>query len=292
MSDRHGGAVVVGIDGSDSAREATRWAAAEAVRRGARLRLVAAVAWTSFRPIGVPALGQEYQREIVEREAGDTLSAATRVARDVAPDLQVEAEVRGGEPPVVLQEESERAALLVLGSRGRGGFRSMLLGSVAITAAAHASCPVVVVRGTPATGPVVAGLADAGDDDGVLDLAFEHAAGTAAPLTAVHAVSTAVLDPFLVPLLDWNALRADEERRLADRVAAWSAKYPGVEVTTTVVMDGAARELVARSHEAGLVVVGSRGRGVVGGPLLGSVSQAVLHHAVCPVAIVRPEVAR
>ena len=76
---------------------------------------------------------------------------------------------------------------------------------------------------------------------------------------------------------------------VVSRTVTVTGKFPGVAVDTVVVMDGAARELVSRSDAAGLVVVGSRGRGTVTGPLLGSVSQAVLHHAACPVAVVRPE---
>ncbi|MFR9802428.1 universal stress protein [Pseudonocardia sp. RS010] len=291
MTEQLAGAVVVGVDGSDSALDATRWAAAEAARRGAPLRLVAAVAWTIFRPIGLPALGQEYQRQVVERAAGEHLEAAAAVAREIAPGLEIEQKVAGGEPPVVLRGESERAALVVLGTRGRGGFAGLLLGSVAIGVAAHAGCPVVVVRGAPPAveGPVLVGLDRHGDDETALGFAFEEAARRGAPLVAVHALSGAVLDPFLVPLLDWAVVRADEEKALRERLAGWTTKYPGVEVTTVVVVDGAARELVARSAGAALVVVGSRGRGPVGGPLLGSVSQAVLHHAACPVAVVRPE---
>jgi len=292
MTDRWGEAVVVGVDGSESALAAVRWAAREASRRHAPLRLVAAVGWTSFRPIGVPALGQEYQRQQLERQAGEHLAEAAAIVGEAAAGVQVQQQVRGGEPPVVLRAESERAALVVLGTRGRGGFGALLLGSVAISVAAHAACPVVVVRGPApsADGPVVVGLDALGvGDDAVLGVAFEEASRRGVPLTVVHAVNQAVLDPLLVPMIDWAALRTEEEQRLRDRIAPWITKFPSVEVGPVVVLDGAGRELVARSGGASLVVVGSRGRGVIGGPLLGSVSQAVLHHADCPVAVVRPE---
>jgi nucleotide-binding universal stress UspA family protein len=300
MTEQLGAVVVAGVDGSDAALEATRWAAAEAVRRAARLRLVAAVGWTTFRPVGLPALGQEYQRQAGARAAEEHLEAAAEAARARAPGLEIEREVRGGEAPVVLRTESERAALVVVGTRGRGGFTGLLLGSVAIAVATTAACPVVVVRGTSApTGPVVVGV-DGGDgedadegggseNDAALGLAFEEAARRSVPLVAVHAWSEAVLDPFLVPLLDRSAVQAEQEKALERRLAGWSVKYPGVEVRAVSVVDGAARELVARSAGAGLLVVGSRGRGPVTGALLGSVSQAVLHHAACPVVVVRPE---
>jgi nucleotide-binding universal stress UspA family protein len=277
----------------DSALDAARWAAAEAARRGCGLRLVAAVASTLFRPIGVPQLGQEYQRRVWERAAEEHLTAAVATAREVAPTVDVQREVRGGEAPIVLRSESERAALMVLGSRGRGGFTGLLLGSVAISAAAHADCPVVVVRRAPVPdGPVVVGIdGRGGQDEPAIVFAFEEAALRGVPLVAVHTWSGPVLDPFLVPTLDPKAVLAEEEQLLDERTAAWRGKYANVEVRLGVAFDGAARELVDRSQEAGLVVVGSRGLGPARGLTLGSVSQAVLHHAACPVAVVRPETA-
>lgn len=293
MTSDRGRPVVVGVDGSDSALEATRWAAAEAARRGCGLRLVAAVAHTMFRPIGVPQLGQEYQRQVWERAAEEHLAAAVAALQDVAAGVDVQQEVRGGEARMVLHSESERAALVVLGSRGRGGFTGLLLGSVAISVAAGAACPVVVVRGTRAPdGPVVVGVdGRAAADEPALLLAFEEAASRGVPLVAVHTWSGAVLDPFLVPTLDPKAVLVEEEQLLDERIAPWRGKYPGVEVRLAVAFDGAARELVTHSEGAGLVVVGSRGLGTFAGLTMGSVSQAVLHHAACPVAVVRPDTA-
>ncbi|GAA2896068.1 universal stress protein [Pseudonocardia halophobica] len=293
MTNQLGGAVVAGVDGSDSALDATRWAAADAARRGTRLRLVAAVGWTTFQPAGLPALGQEYQRQVTARAAEEHLEAAVAAAREVAPGVEIEREVRGGEAPVVLRTESERAALVVVGTRGRGGFSGLLLGSVAVAVATHAECPVVVVRGTSAPdGPIVVGVDGSdggGENEAALGVAFEEASRRSVPLVAVHAWSEAVLDPFLVPLLDRTVVQAEQEKALEGRLAGWTAKYTGVDVRAVIVVDGAARELVDRSTGAALVVVGSRGRGTVAGALLGSVSQAVLHHAASPVAVVRPE---
>ena len=289
MDTMHGGAVVVGVDGSDRALEAVRWATTEARRRGAPLRLVAAVAWTSFTPIGVAPLGQEYQRQALMKAGEDFLRTAASAARELAPDLEIVQRLRGGNPDVVLTEEVAGAALLVVGHRGRGGFTGLLLGSVGIAVAAHATCPVVVVRGVRrAGGPVVVGV-DAEYSDAALGFAFEEAARRAVPLVAVHAWSEAALDPFIVPFVDWDAIRADEEAVLAEALAPWVAKFPDVEVRPAVVRDGAAGAVVKAAEGASLVVAGSRGRGGVRGLLLGSVSQALLHHAPCPVAVVRPE---
>jgi nucleotide-binding universal stress UspA family protein len=89
--------------------------------------------------------------------------------------------------------------------------------------------------------------------------------------------------------VDWKEVEADERRILDDRLAGWTVKYPEVAVERVVVRASPAGTLVGRSRAAGLVVVGSRGRGSARGLLLGSVSQAVLHHAHAPVAVVPTE---
>jgi len=285
----HGGPVVVGVDGSEPALRAVRWGATEARRRGVGLRLVAAVGWTDVTPVGVAPLGQEYERQALLRAAEDFLSDADAAATGVAPDLVVDRAVRIGAPSAVLTEESEHAALLVTGNRGRGGFAGLLLGSVGVPVAAHAACPVVVVRGDVLSrGPVVVGV-DAEHSDAALGFAFDEAARRGAPVVAVHAWSEAALDPFLVPFLDWDAVRADEEAVLERALAPWVAKFPAVEVRPTVLRDNAAAALVRAAEGAVLVVTGTRGRGGARGLLLGSVSQALLHHAPCPVAVVRSE---
>lgn len=289
MDRLHGGPVVVGVDGSEPALRAVRWAAVEARRRGVGLRLVAAVGWTGVTPVGVAPLGAEYERQALLRLAEHTVVEAADVARGIDGALQIDRQVRSGSPSVVLVEESEHAALLVVGNRGHGGFAGLLLGSVGVDVAARAVCPVVVVRGDVLSrGPVVVGV-EAEHSDAALGLAFEEAARYGAALVAVHAWSETALDPFLVPFLDWDAIRADEEAVLAQALAPWTAKFPEVEVRPVVVRDNAAGALVRAAQDAVLVVAGTRGRGTVRGALLGSVSQALLHHAPCPVAVVRPE---
>jgi nucleotide-binding universal stress UspA family protein len=283
--------VVVGVDGSDTALSAVRWAAAEAERRGAPLRLVAAVVWRTYRP-RVVALAAEYERTVLTRAAEEDLQAAAEVARQTAPELVVTTEARGGGAPAVLGEESATAQLVVVGSRGRGGFAGLLLGSVAVAVAARAAAPVVVVRGERAprdtTGPVVVGVDDSPDGEAALRFAFDEAAGRRAPLIAVRAWGDPVHDAYLVSFVDWDAVETGERRLLDDCLAAGIAEHPEVPVERVLVRDTPAAALVARSRGAGLVVVGSRGRGTVRGALLGSVSQAVLPHAEAPVAVVRP----
>jgi nucleotide-binding universal stress UspA family protein len=286
-------AVVVGVDGSDTALAAVRWAAVEADERGTPLRLVAAVPWRVYQPIGMPALGVEYQRQALTRGSEQHLQAAAEAARKAAPELVVTTEVRGGEAPAVLRDESATARLVVVGSRGRGGFAGLLLGSVSVAVAARAAAPVVVVRGEGAprdtVAPVVVGVDDGPHGGAALGFAFDEAARKGAPLVAVRGWGDPVNDPYLAGIIDWSLVEADERRLLDQCLAGRAAGCPEVPVERVVVRDPPAAALVARSHGAGLVVVGSRGRGTVRGALLGSVSQAVLQHAAAPVAVVRPE---
>lgn len=164
--------------------------------------------------------------------------------------------------------------------------------------AAHAACPVVVVRGPePDSGsdvlrPIVVGVGEPLDCEAAVRFAFEAAAARAVPLVAVHAWRYPVL---LVPgaavLVDWAAVAAEECQPLVDAVARWGKKFPAVRVEQVVVRGDPARELVERSTAAQLVVVGTRGHGSVAGMFLGSVSHALIHHSTCPVAVVRPAVA-
>jgi nucleotide-binding universal stress UspA family protein len=290
MADGLGGPVVVGIDGSDPALEAVRWAAHEAAGREVPLRIVEAVAWTSSRPVGMSAPGQERLREICERVGREHLAAAAELAREIAPGVEIEREVLvGGTVRGALRLETRRAGMLVLASRGRGGFAGLRLGSVVLGVASGAECPVVAVRPTSdADGPVVLGVEAGAGPEPAVDLAFEEAARRKAPLVAVHAWIDAVLDPFLTPHVDWPGVRDEQEKAVADRLAGWTGTRPEVPVEIVVVPDAASRELVSRSAGAALVVVGSRGRSPWANALLGSVSQVVLQHAECPVALVPP----
>ncbi|AEA22979.1 UspA domain-containing protein [Pseudonocardia dioxanivorans CB1190] len=290
--DIHIGSVVVGIDGSAHALAATRWAAVEACRRGLPLRLVSAVGWATWSPIGLPALGEEYERGVLLETAHAMVDAAADAATATVPGVEVQREVRGGVPARVLVEESAAAALLVVGNRGSGGFTGLLLGSVGVTVAAHAHCPVVVVRGDAARpvrpdGPVVVGVGEEAEAEAAIAFAFDEAARRGVPLVAVHSWIETVVDPYLVPYVDWESVALEERRVLTDALAPWTGKYPGVEVREVVVRDGAARALLSAAAGADLVVVGSRGYGAARGLLLGSVSQAMLQHAPCPVAVVR-----
>jgi len=200
------------------------------------------------------------------------------------PDLEVEARSRPGHAAQVLLEESEHAEVVVLGSRGAGGFAGLVLGSTTLHVASHAHCPVVAVPepsgGEPDRHGIVVGVDGSGVSQAAIDYACQAASRLHEKLVAVHAWHAPVAyDPLLV---------GEEERLvLAESMAGWSEKYPDIEVEHKVVRDHPVRALVDEAACVRLLVVGSRGRGSIRSLALGSVSHGVLHHATGPVAVVR-----
>ena len=293
MNDRRvGRAVVAGVDGSESSLEAVRWAAREAGRRRVPLRLVAAVGWvTAPHQYGDPRTGPDL-REVLLRRARADLAEAAQAAVGAVPGPEPEVDVLDGFPVPCLAGESRAAQLVAIGDRGLGGVAGLLVGSVAVGLAAHAACPVVIVRGrSDATGgPVVVGIDDSPVSEAALAFAFEAADLRRAPLLAVHAWRELFIDPVTFPSLDWDVVEQEEQAELAERLAGWQEKYPEVAVQRLVVRDRPARVLVEQSAHAQLVVVGSHGCGGLAGLVLGSVGHAVLHRAGCPAVIVRPTV--
>ncbi len=281
--------IVVGLDGSASSNAALDLAIHEATQRRRPLSLVHAFIWPYLHvplgpsPYGPPEGGLRHEAERI-------LADAYTRAQTAAPDLDIRGELVTGEAAQVLLDAARTAELIIIGDRGLGGFTGLLIGSVAVQLAAHASCPVMVARGTvdPAA-PVLLGVDGSPANGPAVGFASEEAALRGVPLLALHAwthpVSTGPGD--MLPLVyDPAAVEADETRVLADALAGWHDKYPDVTVRRELVHAGARKALIDASSHAQLIVVGTRGRGGFAGLLLGSVSQAVLHHAACPVAVV------
>lgn len=197
-------------------------------------------------------------------------------------------EVLAGNPATVLIRESADADLLVLGHRGRGGFPELLLGSVAVTVAAHAACPVLITRGMPtAGGEILTGVDGSPGNDATVDFAFHEAALRSADLRALHTRQESdVTEPALTHLHGPGPEDVGPDRVLTEGLSHWSQKYPQVVVHRQLTTGRAAHALVTASDRAQLVVLGARGRGWLPGRRLGSVGHAVLHHAACPVTIV------
>ncbi|MGC4863725.1 universal stress protein [Micromonospora sp. DT41] len=284
--------VVAGVDGSPSSLVAAEHAARAALLRSRPLLLVHGYLHplgygVPLNPydLGVPAPSAEAQK-MLERTAADLA--------DRWPGLSVEVRQVAGGPGATMVEESRRADLVVVGSRGLGGFVGLLLGSVGAQVAAHAHCPVLVVRPDEQPidmdAPVLVGV----DGSEASRLAAGYGAAEATlrkvPLVLVH-VGPPGEDRATPEEVEESqaAYQAEAVRLLADASAAVRAEYPDLVVREHPVRAaGAAQGLIEASATASLLVVGTRGRHGFTGLLLGSVSQAVIQHAHCPVLVAHP----
>jgi Universal stress protein UspA and related nucleotide-binding proteins len=284
--------ILVGVDGSDASLHALDWAAAEAQRRGWGLLIVCAYALPSFAAASLDGGYAALDDSSIREGAKTVVAEAQQRVADLG--LEVTACVATGDATSVLVEMSRSVRLAVVGTRGRGGFAERLLGTVSSALPAHGHCPTVVVPlREEAVRPVeriVVGVDGSPAAECALRRAMEEAEVWGAVLTAVAAVPVAAG----AGVLAWLPAAIDHERVLADVaegldvVVNRAAKdFPGVDVRRHA-LDGTGAELLTEfSTATDLVVVGSRGRGGFRGLLLGSTSQAVLHHSACPVMVVR-----
>lgn len=302
MSSSSFSSVVVGVDGSDSSRAATAWAAGDAVRRGVGLRLVNAyLPPTLMYPApGLMSIaelttsGRTCSQQILDDESG-------KLSQNF-PDLPVQTALRDGHPVSVLERESQIAVLTVVGSHGTHQFSGALLGSVAARIAARAASPLVVVRASAAgpvaelTGPIVVGVDNSRHAQAALGFAFDEAALRSVSVIAVHTWDDQPLHRAMAGMpveVHFDDITNEECRVLAGQLAGWTEKYPDVDVQQRVLTGTPAATLLdiasapAVGEPAQLLVVGSRGRGGFTGLLLGSTSAALIAHASCPVAVVR-----
>ncbi|QIS03682.1 universal stress protein [Nocardia brasiliensis] len=288
MSDTLNPPILVGTDGSPAATDAVRWAARAAARHGAPLHIVYAIdAPMDFGP-GIAFTQIDYD---AYRTAGAAITAKARETAGAAAGIanpRIETFVVEAPTIPVLRDRSAHARLLVVGTHGYGAIRRGLLGSVSTTLARHAKCPVAVVPesagGERTDGPVVVGVDGSAGGAHALDVAFDEASRRGAPLLAV--LTWSEFDRYLRR----TDMRAEAERLLAETIAGYQEKYPDVPVSRLVKAARPAKCLLETADSAQLIVIGSRGHGGFPGLTLGSVSQAVLHGAGCPVIITRPAV--
>lgn len=260
--------VVVGYDGSDPAVAALDWAARRAADRGLRLEVVHGVRTRRRAPAAPPG-------------TDPLLEAAAGQVRERHPLLPVDLCSEQATATTALLQRAAHAECLVLGAAAHGH----PLGSVVDHVAGHAACPVAVVREGPGVG-VVVGVDGSPLSDLAVGFAFAEADRLQQPLTAVHA------------WLPWHAdepepFRADppeaarEAAVLSERLAGHRELHPDVQVSRVVRGRHPLAALLEAAAGAGLVVVGSHGRGGLRSALLGSVSRALLHSAPCTTVVVR-----
>jgi nucleotide-binding universal stress UspA family protein len=280
-------AVLVCVDGSTGDEAALRWAVGEAGSRNSPLRVVCA--YQRLLTSGAfPIDGSDVDRDHARRLGDDVVTKAMGHAAELDSDLTIGGEAVEGAAVPVLLDASARAALIVLGSRQLSTAGATMLGSVSAAVAARAACPAIVLRGPSGLREenpgVVVGVDGAESSEEVLAFAFDYASRRRVSLTAILC-----WHPDPLASMMWRSAPAPPARTeawLSEALAGWREHYPDVALHSAVVRDHPAAGLVAASLNQDLLVVGSRGRHALVGTLLGSVSQGVLHHASCPVAVI------
>ncbi|MFG2816867.1 universal stress protein [Streptomyces sp. NPDC048410] len=280
--------ITAGVDGTEESLAALDWAAREAVRRGLPLRVVHA-----WEQVGELPADRDTQLGWVEEGIGGTVRALT----GRHPGLDVRTELTEGDAVDALLAAGADAEALVLGTRGHGAVVGFLLGSVGLRVVAETTRPVILVRAgdraeAEAAGrEIVVGQHGTPEDSAAaLRFAFETAAARGATVRAVRAWTLPPVfaySPGSLKLLDdAGGLEPYEKRALADALAPWRERFPGVPVVEHVEMGSAGQVLVSQAARAQLLVVGRRARRTAVGARIGSVAHGVLHHAGSPVAVV------
>lgn len=273
------GTVVVGIDGSASSDRALDWAVAHAVRERRQLTLAHGVDAAGF--VWTDPMGGSLQTavDVMVDDGRGLVSKARGFVAELAPDLVVHESSLLSDPRVMLLELAKTARLVVVGSRGRGPVASLLLGSVGVALVRHAPCPVVVVRrcnrGLVRDG-VVVGVDGGAGSRAVVEFAYHQASLRRLPLTILHCTWGSRPD----------ATKDDVRLPISEPLSGLAETYPEVRARVEIVPGPPDEELVAVSRRMDLVVVGTRHRGRLSTVLNGSVSQSVVEHAECPVAVV------
>lgn len=283
------GSVVVGVDGSPGSDAALEWAVHHAVIRRLPLLIVNGAGDPSH---SAEFVGATDARRLLRTAARRVTDHALGVVRRRAPELDVEVTTPLHDARQALLDLSDRASLVVVGTRGRGPVKALLLGSVSTAVAEHSSCPVAVVRpaerdesGPEGPAHVVVGIDGSAASTPALELAFEMASTEGRPLDVVHSWSNN--DTFIDRTSYEQRLERldDHYRLLTEALSGYAEKYPDVPVDRLMPDAGAVQTLVDLSEKASVVVVGSHGKTGVRA-VLGSVSRAVVERAHCTVVVV------
>jgi nucleotide-binding universal stress UspA family protein len=284
--------IVVGVDDSPAAKVAVDWAARDAALRNISLTLVHAVSpnlttwWDAPLPPGLAQWQKNHGRRLLDDAVKVAEEACERGDRTA-----IHTELLSSAAVPTLIDLSKDAELVVTGSCDSGRWPGRLLGSVTSGLVRHAHCPVAIIHDEdplmphPLQAPVFVGIDGSSASELATAIAFDEASRRNVGLIALHAWSD--VDASEWPRVDWPATQPMAEQVLAERLAGWQEQYPDVNVRRIITRDQPARQLVERSEEAQLLVVGSRGRGGFAGMLVGSVSETVAQLARMPVIVAR-----
>lgn len=280
------GCIVVGIDGSESAQHALDWAVRQASLEHRPLALVCATGllqhfWAEAHDIEAGTYLDE-----VRAEARATLAGAAARVLDRDPDVVVHEVLSEADPRQSLLELAAHAAMIVVGSRGRGPVRSLLLGSVSVAVSKHATCPVVVVRPEDPELPrygILVGVDGTETSRPAIEFAYRTASLRSRPLTVLHCFWDA---SEAAEVSDDETGVEDQRLLLSETVAGMREKYPDVPVTMRLERGFSDQLLIQASRNMDLVVVGSRRSSLLSELVYGSVAPTVVEHSQCIVAVV------
>jgi nucleotide-binding universal stress UspA family protein len=287
--------IVVGMDGSDGAKAALGWACQEA-KREPGAKVVAVSAWLSPVPATSPwVVGYDLPFDLTEATTAVLAESVAAVTAQGFADVPIEQRVVCGSAPAVLIAQGNTADILVVGSRGLGGFKELLLGSVSHQVVTHAPCPIVIVPRSDAKADredasltsIVVGVDGSPNSIAALQWAAARARISNAVVHAVYAWQFPATATALIG--DGAASPAPMARAAGEALDGFiaAADLPSsVHVVPTVREGSPAKVLLNQAQQAGLLVVGARGHGGFVGLLLGSVASTVTHHAPCPVAVI------
>lgn len=277
----------VGVDGSWRDTGALEWALLESLLRREPLRAVHVI---DEKLRHVPG----WEPNAVDDASLDLLDEVQKYLDKTPDSLDHSADVKVGPPARTLAEVAAGSRMLVVGRRGMGTFRRLLIGSTSESVATTSTTPVVIVpdRWTPGDhgGPVLVALDDSDDQGAVIEFAIDEATERGLPVRFVH-----VWD--LPAGYSWDGMNVagvssewaeNAEGHLENLAAQWRQKYPHqvieIEVRRGHAVDGIIT--AAADSDAQLLIIGNHHRSRLADVLLGSVTRGVLHHASCPLAVV------
>lgn len=288
------GTITVGLDGSADSLAALDWAALEASRRGAELRLLHSWVWQP-----VESLAAVTDPDAGSRWAQNLLNEGVKRVEALTPGLTVTTEQLTDEPSAALMEAAGRSELLVLGSRGLGTFAGYLVGSVALSTLRRTERPVVLVRepvpveveGDLPRDEVVLGVGDTEESGApIIEFAFAAASVRGLRLRAVRAWDMPPLlyagaeIPYDVKTFD--DLENWHRKLVTEALEPHRAAYPDVEVVQVVDVGSPSQVLLAHSGRADLVVVGRHAAKRASLRKIGSTTHALLHHVKAAIAVI------
>lgn len=289
------GTIVVGVDGSAPSESALVWAGEQAAIEGRAVTLVHAVNVPSL--AGMGGYGGDGTIFEVESRDGRALLGKARAALEKAHEgIEVRTRFERYDPQSMLLDLSQDAALVVVGSRGRGPVQSLVLGSVSAAVSRHAACPVVVVRAYDPESPnqgVLVGVDEDGSSSAAVGFAYRQASERGGPLTVVHCVVDTETVTEAMPAVAFDAPGLEADRLALDEtVAGMAEKFPDVAVSLVLARGPAADVLIQASRSMGIVVVGSHPGFALSRLFFDrAIDRTVVGHAACVVAVV-PELTR